>query len=190
MIGGWGRRGMRYSVHLTRQRSSGWSSNRLGRLDGRWKRSGIPRSSVYRWYDRYQRGGPEALADRPSRPDRVWNRIPKAIRNQIVDLARWINPNSARGNWRCASRTRKNTLSQRRRLSASKSTRSHHQPGLHRDQSGRDVQGSRPRSAQPALADRLHLSQDHGLGLVTISPPRRLTTSQRFIVACRSSARL
>ena len=47
----------------------------------------IPRSSFYRWYDRYQRGGPEALADRPSRPDRVWNRIPEAIRSQIVDLA-------------------------------------------------------------------------------------------------------
>ena len=48
---------------------------------------GIPRSSFYHWYDRYQRGGPEALADRPSRPDRVWNRIPEAIRSQIVDLA-------------------------------------------------------------------------------------------------------
>ena len=48
---------------------------------------GIPRSSFYRWYDRYQRGGPEALADRPSRPDRVWNRIPEAIRSQIVDVA-------------------------------------------------------------------------------------------------------
>ena len=48
---------------------------------------GIPRSSFYRWYDRYQRGGPEALADRPSKPDRVWNRIPEAVRDQIVDLA-------------------------------------------------------------------------------------------------------
>jgi putative transposase len=48
---------------------------------------GIPRSSFYRWYDRYQRGGPEGLADRASRPDRVWNRIPEAIRSQIVDLA-------------------------------------------------------------------------------------------------------
>ncbi len=27
---------------------------------------GIPRSSFYRWYDRYQGGGPEGLADRPS----------------------------------------------------------------------------------------------------------------------------
>ena len=48
---------------------------------------GIPRSSFYRWYDRYQGGGPEGLTDRPSRPDRVWNRIPEAIRSQIVDLA-------------------------------------------------------------------------------------------------------
>src|ERR1700722_1441042 len=48
---------------------------------------GVPRSSFYRWYDRHQRGGPEALADRPSRPDRVWNRIPEAVRSQIVDLA-------------------------------------------------------------------------------------------------------
>jgi putative transposase len=49
------------------------------------ERLGIPRSSFYRWYDRYQRGGPEALADRPS--NRVWNRIPEAIRSQIVELA-------------------------------------------------------------------------------------------------------
>ena len=48
---------------------------------------GILRSSFYRWYDRYQRGGPEVLADRPSRPDRIWSRIPEAIRCQIVDLA-------------------------------------------------------------------------------------------------------
>ena len=49
--------------------------------------SAFPDRRFYRWYDRYQRGGPEALADRPSRPDRVWNRIPEAIRSQIVDLA-------------------------------------------------------------------------------------------------------
>jgi len=48
---------------------------------------GIPRSSFYRWDDRYRRGGPEALADRRSRPDRVWNRIPEAIRSQVVELA-------------------------------------------------------------------------------------------------------
>jgi putative transposase len=48
---------------------------------------GVPRSSFYRWYDHYRRGGPEALADRPCRPDRVWNCIPEDIRSQIVDLA-------------------------------------------------------------------------------------------------------
>jgi putative transposase len=48
---------------------------------------GIARSSFYRWYDRYQQGGPEALADRPSQPDRVWNRIPDEIRAQIIEIA-------------------------------------------------------------------------------------------------------
>jgi putative transposase len=48
---------------------------------------GIARSSFNRWYDRYQRGGPEALADRPSRPDRGWNRIPDEMRTQIIEMA-------------------------------------------------------------------------------------------------------
>lgn len=48
---------------------------------------GVTRSSFYRWYDRWREGGPEALRDRPSKPSRVWNRIPEAIQNQIVELA-------------------------------------------------------------------------------------------------------
>jgi transposase InsO family protein len=48
---------------------------------------GIPPATFYRWYDRYQAGGPEALEDRPSRPDRVWNRIPDAARGRVLDLA-------------------------------------------------------------------------------------------------------
>ena len=48
---------------------------------------GIPRATFYRWYDLYQTAGPEALNDRPSRPRRVWNRIPEEIRGQIIDLA-------------------------------------------------------------------------------------------------------
>lgn len=48
---------------------------------------GIPRATFHRWYDRWQTGGPEALADRPSKPDRVWNKIPDAIQAQIVELA-------------------------------------------------------------------------------------------------------
>ena len=48
---------------------------------------GIPRATFYRWYDRYQTGGPEALDDRSPRPDRVWNRIPDEVRERIRTLA-------------------------------------------------------------------------------------------------------
>lgn len=48
---------------------------------------GVPRTSFCRWYDRYLSLGPAGLEDRPSRPARVWNRIPDKVREQIVDLA-------------------------------------------------------------------------------------------------------
>ena len=48
---------------------------------------GIPRTTFYRWYDRYQIGGPEALEDRSPRPSRVWNRIPEPVREKIKNLA-------------------------------------------------------------------------------------------------------
>ena len=48
---------------------------------------GIPRTTFYRWYDRYLSGGPEALEDRSPRPSRVWNRIPDEVRDKIVKLA-------------------------------------------------------------------------------------------------------
>ena len=48
---------------------------------------GIPRATFYRWYDLYQTDGPEGLADRSPQPDRVWNRIPDAVRERIRMLA-------------------------------------------------------------------------------------------------------
>jgi putative transposase len=48
---------------------------------------GIARRTFYRWYDRYLEGGPEALEDKRSAPSRVWNRIPNAIHDQIIELA-------------------------------------------------------------------------------------------------------
>jgi putative transposase len=48
---------------------------------------GIPRPTFYRWYEQYRSGGPEALHDRPSRPDRVWNRIGDDVRSEIIELA-------------------------------------------------------------------------------------------------------
>ena len=58
---------------------------------------GIPRATFYRWYDRYREGGPEALVDHRSRPDRVWNRIPDDVRRQIIDLALEVPELSPRG---------------------------------------------------------------------------------------------
>jgi putative transposase len=48
---------------------------------------GVPRATFYRWYDLLRTGGPEALEDQPSRPKRVWNRIPDEVRGRILDLA-------------------------------------------------------------------------------------------------------
>lgn len=48
---------------------------------------GIPRTTFYRWYDKYLTGGAEALEDRSPKPLRVWNRIPDDIRQRVVDLA-------------------------------------------------------------------------------------------------------
>ena len=40
---------------------------------------GIPGSTFYDWYSRYQEGGIEALVDGKPRPRRIWNKIPDKI---------------------------------------------------------------------------------------------------------------
>jgi transposase InsO family protein len=50
-------------------------------------RLGIPRTTFYRWYDRYLTDGAEALEDKAPMPSRVWNRIPDDVRDRIIDLA-------------------------------------------------------------------------------------------------------
>ena len=47
----------------------------------------IPSTTFYRWYDRLQTGGPEALEDKSPKPGRVWNRIPDDVRDRIIKLA-------------------------------------------------------------------------------------------------------
>ena len=115
---------------------------------------GIPRSSFYRWYDRYQRGGPEGLADQPLTGQIGFGTGSRRLSAcQIVDLA-LDQPDSVRSGTGGALHGQGKILCLRGfGLSASKSARSHHQPGLHRYQSGRGVQGQDHR-AQPALADR------------------------------------
>ncbi len=65
---GWGRRGMRLPgpekleiIRLVEQ--SHLPARRTPEM------LGIRPSTFYRWYDRYRSGGPEALEDRPSKPD-------------------------------------------------------------------------------------------------------------------------
>ena len=48
---------------------------------------GIPRTTFYRWYDRYLAGGLTALKDKSPKPGRVWNRIPDDIRDKVIDMA-------------------------------------------------------------------------------------------------------
>jgi transposase InsO family protein/transposase-like protein len=48
---------------------------------------GIPKTTFYRWYDRYLVLGEAGLEDRSPHPGRVWNRIPDEVRDQIVKLA-------------------------------------------------------------------------------------------------------
>src|SRR3954468_22306585 len=45
------------------------------------------RATFHRWYDRFLTGGVEALEDRRPWPKRVWNRIPEAVRERIIELA-------------------------------------------------------------------------------------------------------
>jgi putative transposase len=48
---------------------------------------GIPRSTFYRWYDRYRAGHAEGLQDRTATPRRVWNKLPAAVTQAVLELA-------------------------------------------------------------------------------------------------------
>ncbi len=48
---------------------------------------GIPRTTFYRWYDKYLSLGVGGLEDRSPTPGHVWNRIPDTIRGEVVDMA-------------------------------------------------------------------------------------------------------
>ncbi|TDT75662.1 homeodomain-containing protein, partial [Litoreibacter halocynthiae] len=48
---------------------------------------GIPRTTFYRWYDRYLQRGEAGLQDQSPKPKHVWNRIPDTVRRKIVKLA-------------------------------------------------------------------------------------------------------
>ena len=47
----------------------------------------IPQSTFYRWYDRYREAGYDGLVDRQPQQHQFWNRIPQAVREQVVQIA-------------------------------------------------------------------------------------------------------
>jgi putative transposase len=47
----------------------------------------VPRSTFYRWYQRYQEEGLDGLNDLKPRPGRFCNRIPDIVRDQVVQYA-------------------------------------------------------------------------------------------------------
>ncbi len=48
---------------------------------------GIPRTTFYRWYDRYMQRGEAGLHDQSPKPNHVWNRVPTEVKRKVVDLA-------------------------------------------------------------------------------------------------------
>jgi len=48
---------------------------------------GISRSSFYRWYQRYQEGGPDALQSHSRSPRRFWNKLPESVKEQCLEIA-------------------------------------------------------------------------------------------------------
>jgi putative transposase len=47
----------------------------------------VPRSTFYRWYERYRAAGYDGLVDQKAGPRQFWNRIPDAVREHVVEVA-------------------------------------------------------------------------------------------------------
>jgi len=51
------------------------------------RKLGVPRSTFYGWYQRYEAEGFDGLEDKKRRDRRCWNAIPETVRGQVLDLA-------------------------------------------------------------------------------------------------------
>ncbi|NIV16998.1 MAG: IS3 family transposase, partial [Woeseiaceae bacterium] len=83
---GWGRPRMRYPASEKLEIIRLVEQSHLG-IRPTLEKLGIPKTTFYRWYDRYRAFGEAGLVDRGSGPGRVWNRIPDSVRQEIVELA-------------------------------------------------------------------------------------------------------
>ncbi len=126
---------------------------------------GIPRTTFYRWYDRYVGGGFDALADRSPCPKSVWNRIPQARRDDLIEFALEHEALTTR------ELAVKYTDEKRYFISESSAYRFLKEADLITApeyvviKAADEFHGQNHRH-QPDVADRLHLLQDHRLGVV------------------------
>ena len=142
---------------------------------------GIPRLSFYRWYNRYQRGGPKR--SRIALHGRMGLERPEAVRNETVDLAMdqpEFSPRELAVRFTDKQKYFVTDASIYRPLKAHDPDR---QPAYIVIKASEEFRGQ-DRGAQSALADRLHLSQDHGLGMVlSLHHARRLLALHRRLEA-------
>jgi putative transposase len=47
----------------------------------------VPRSTFYRWYKQYLEEGDAGLVDQRPNPRQIWNRIPKEVKQEVVEMA-------------------------------------------------------------------------------------------------------
>jgi putative transposase len=132
------------------------------------ERIGSPRATFYRRCELYRVGGAEALEDKPSRPDRVWNRIPDPVRSRLIDLALAepeLSPRELAVRFTERARYFVSEASVYRLLKAHDLIAG---PAFVVVKAAEDEEfhTKTTAGAEPALADRLHLPQGDRLGLV------------------------
>ena len=156
---------------------------------------GIPKTTFYRWYDRYQAFGDDGLEDRRPHPGRVWNRIPDGVRQEIVDFALEEPELSPRELSFRFTDTRKYFVSEPTVYRILKAYDLITSPAFNVIK-GETISAIGPRTmverrvprqdreAKSAVADGLHLPEGHRLGLVlSLHDPGRLQPIHRGVEA-------
>ena len=116
-----------------------------------------------------RQAGPRRWKTSRPGPGGCGTRSPEEVREQIVELALDRAGAVAAGVWRRASPDmKKYFVSEASVYSAAQGSRPDHQPGFHRRQGGRRVQGQDD-GTEPAMADRLHLPAGDRLGWFYLS---------------------
>ena len=126
---------------------------------------GIPRSTFYCWYDRYRARHAEDLEDRTPAPRQVWNKLPAAVTQAVLELALKepeLSPRELAVSFVDRQQYFVSEASVYRLLKAHDSITSRR---LHPDEGGRQLRPSHHRT-QSTLANRLYLLAGDRLRLV------------------------